>query len=262
MLPYESALARLRDGRYYAKNAEKPVKLKADSGAWLEIPGPLLLAEVYSMPWLRSGVDAYRSGSALLTRPQDSDGEPTAIHQGELGDKLLAALMALPELPTAEAGRPYRDLRVFLTEASPARRAEYLADVVRHTRRLLPEWRPPAARVERGPAKTDAERKAASRERVRQAEEASARAWLEGFLTGWDGDTEAAAPGSRWVAAERYAKAAKAIAEYVESGETLDDGTPYRRPTQRAFYAVADELLGARRRGAKGSAMVYVIPAP
>ncbi|WP_164198913.1 hypothetical protein [[Micrococcus luteus] ATCC 49442] len=270
MTPYELDLAALSDGRYYAKRAEKPVKLKTDSGVTLEIPGPAVLAEVFALPWLRSRVIAYRSGSALLTRPIESDADPAAIHQGHLASELLAALQSLPERTSGEAGRPYRDLRLFLTEASPATRDGYLSDVVTHTRRLLPEWRPPVPRMERGPAKTAAERKATSRERIRREEEASTRDWLENFLIGWGDEAEAPAPGSRWIAAELYADAASVIKDAVEDAEdaraskeepdTLPDGTPYRVPRQRVFYSVADELLGARRRGAKGSAMVYVIP--
>ncbi|MBT2531624.1 hypothetical protein J7E83_05710 [Arthrobacter sp. ISL-48] len=260
MLPYELALAALRDGRRYAKRAEQPVRLKTYSGASLEIPGPLLLAEVYALPWLRSGVDAYRSGSALLTRPLESGLKPLALHQGALSDELLAALQRLPELATTQAGRPYRNLRLYLTEATPAARTAYLAQVVAHLRRLLPVYRPPASEEERTPAKTDAERKAASRERVRQAEEASAREWLKGFLTGWDGDVDTPAPGSRWIASELYETAAEVIGDYVEDEEEREDGGLYAVPRQRVFYAVADELLGARRRGAKGSAMLYLIP--
>lgn len=262
MLPYELDLARLSDGRYYAKKTEKPVRLKTDSGVSLEIPGPRILAEVYALPWLRSGVDAYRSGSAILTRPTGSDAEPRARHLGELANELLAALMGLPERGTTEAGRPYRDLRLFLTEATPAARGKYLADVVAQLRALLSAYRPPVAREERPPAKTTAERKAAQRERERADEEASARDWLEGLLTGWGDDDEVPAPGSRWLASELYETAVEAIEEYMDAGDPRPDGGDYAVPRQRVFYSVADELLGPRRRGAKGSARVYVIPAP
>lgn len=265
MTPYERDLARLRDGRYYAKKAEKPVTLKTDSGVALEIPGPLVLAEVFALPWLRSQVDAYRSGSALLTRQSGSDEMPKAIHQGDLATELLTVLQNLPELSTAEAGRPYRDLRLYVTEVSPAVRSAYLADVVAHTRRLLPQWRPPAPQVERAPAKTaaerkSAERKSASRERLRREQELSAREWLQGFLTGWDGDTEAPAPGSRWIASELYETAREAIAESIDLEDERLDGGAYVLPGKRTFYAVADELIGPRRRGAKGRTFVYVVP--
>lgn len=262
MLTYERDLARLSDGRHYAHRAEKHVTLKADSGVTLEIPGPRLLAQTYAAPWLLSGVDAYRSGAALLSRPQGSDEEPRATHLGELTKELLAALQRLPELSRQEAGRPYCDLRLYLTEASPAHRDAYLAEVVAHTRRLLPAYRPPAERkaADRAPAKTPAERKAESRERARRNEEASAREWLGNFLTGWDGDTDAPEPGSRWIASELYETAVEAIEESVDLEEERLDGGAYVVPGKRAFYAVADELLGARRRGAKGTTHVYVIP--
>lgn len=271
MLPYELALARLRDGRYYTKKAEKPVTLKTDSGVSLEIPGPAVLAEVYALPWLLASTrEPFRLGSALLIRRKGSDDEPQPLDQRKLAPLLLGALAALPELDTIEAGRPYRDLRLFITEAAPATREKYLADVVAHTRRLLPEWRPPKVEEERPPAKTPAERLADHRERVRREEELSARDWLDNFLIGWGDDEISPAPGSRWLAADLYADAAEVIGDAVEDAKdairekeepnTLPDGTPYRVPRQRVFFAVADELLGARRRGAKGSAMVYVIP--
>lgn len=260
MLPYELSLARLSDGRYYAAKAEKPVTLKTDSGVSLEIPGPAVLAETYALPWLRSGVEAYRSGQAIQTRPHGSDAEPRATHLGELTQELLEALRRLPELPTAKAGRPYRDLRLFLTEASPAARDKYLADVIAQLRRLLPAYRPPAPTVERTPAKSAAERLAAHRERVRREEELSARDWLEGFLSGWGDDAEVPAPGSRMIASELYEMALEAIEEYVEVEDERSDGGAYVVPRQRVFYAVADSILGARRRGAKGSAMGYIIP--
>lgn len=260
MQRYERDLANLRDGRYYAKKAQRPVTLKTASGLALEIPGPAVLAEVYALPWLRSRVDAYRSGSALLTRPIDSGGEPSPIHQGELANELLAAIQQLPERTTTEAGRPYRDLRLYATEASPGARSVYLTDVITYTRRLLPEWRAPKPAEERPPAMTAAERKAASRAHIRREEELSARDWLESFLTGWDGDTDAPVPGSRWIAYELYELAVEAIEESVELEEERIDGGDYRVPRQCVFYAVADQILGPRRRGAHGSARVYVIP--
>lgn len=262
MLPYQSALAALRDGRYYAKQAERPVALRTDSGVYLEIPGPAVLADVFALPWLLAGErEHYRSGAALLVRPRGSQDEPRPVDQRDLTPLLLRALKALPDLSSAEAGRPYRDLRRYLTEASPAARDGYLAKVISHTRRLLPEWRPPKApKAPSGPARSAAERKAASRERARSDEEASAREWLEGFLSGWDGGEERPAPGSRWLAAELYDTAAEAIGDYAEDGEEREDGGAYRVPRQRVFYSVADELLGPRRRGAKGSAMAYTIP--
>lgn len=201
----------------------------------------------------------YRSGSALLTRERGSEKEPKAVHQGDLTAELLAALRGLPELSAAEAGRPYCDLRLYVAEASPAARSAYLADVVTHARRLLPEWRPPAPKVQRGPAKTAAERKAASRQRLRREQELSAREWLQGFLTGWDGDTEVPAPGSRWIASELYETARESIEESIELEDNRLDGGAYVVPGKRVFYAVADELLGHRRRGAKGTTYVYVI---
>ena len=223
----------------------------------LEVPGPKLLAALYGEPWLRFAfnVDAFRAGSALLTRPTGSAAEPSALNQRDLAGELLRALQRLPERSSDEAGRPYRDLRLFITEASPAAVEKYLAEVLAHLRRLLPAYRPPAESVDHAPAKTAAERLAAHRERVRADEEASAREWLAAYLA----DDDAPAPGSRVPAAKLYADADKVIGAYAEDEEEREDGGLYRVPRQRVFFAVADELLGARKRGAKGIT-VYTIP--
>lgn len=262
MLPHELTLANLHDGRYYSKKAEKPVTLKTDSGVSLEIPGPRILAQIYAVPWLDAHRDAYRSGSAILTRPKGSTDEPEALHLEHLKKDMLAALHNLPELSTQEAGRPYRDLRVFITEATPGARTKYLTDVIAHLRSLLPTYRPPEGTpAERGPAKTAAERLASHRAKARHEEELSARDWLDSFLTGWDGDEAPPSPGSRWPAAGLYASAAKAIEDFVDCEEQRSDGGDYVMPRRRIFYAVADDLLGPRRRGPHGSAMLYTIPA-
>lgn len=250
MLPYETALAALHDGRYYSAKAERPVKLKTASGVSLEVPGPRLLASVYALPWLRARSSAYRSGSAILTRPAGSGEEPRPIHQGDLAKELLAALQSLPETP--HAGRPYRDLRIFFVEASEAAQGAYLAATVDHLRRLLPVYRPSAEKAPRAPAKSAAERKADQRERDRADEEASAREWLTAYL-------EDAEPGERVSAQELYEDAVDVIGDYIEDDEPREDGGTYRLPRQRVFFNVADEILGARRR-TNGSARFYMIP--
>ncbi|MET4620427.1 hypothetical protein ABIE18_001876 [Arthrobacter sp. 2762] len=262
MLPYETNLAALRDGRYHARRAHKPVTLKIESGVSLEIPGPRLLAEVFALPWITSTADAYRSGAAILTRSQGSYDIPAPLHLGVLAENLQAALLQLPSLGPSQAGRPYRDLQIFLNEASSHFREQYLRNVVEQLRTLLPTWKEQAIlhQSRNGAPRTDAERKASSRARIREQEEASARSWLIGFLTGWDIDEEKPVPGERILAAALHEAAIGAIEDFIESEEVLEDGTPFRRPTQRVFYAVADQLLGPRRRGANGSAMSYTIP--
>lgn len=252
MNPYETALTALRDGRFYPKKADRPRTLKTDSGVSLEIPGPGLLAEIYALPWLRSRATAYRSGSAILTRPLESDEEPRTIHQGRLSEELLGALQRLPQAPSA--GRPYKDLRLFLTEASAAAVSAYLVETVAHLRRLLPAYSPRAEKAPRAPAKSAAERSAEHRARQRADEDASAREWLTAYL-------EDATPGERVVAEKLFQDCAEITELYVDGEEEREDGGSYRVPRQRVFYAVADELLGPRRRGAHGSARVYVIPA-
>jgi len=250
-----TALAGLRDGRFYSHPADKPVQLKTDSGAWLEIPGPRVLAQVYGVPWLLARVDAYRSGQALLTRPLGSTHEPSPVNQADLSDRLLQALNTLPEQSTA--GRPYNDLRRFLREATPARRNAYLAETVTQLRRLLPLWRPATSRAPRGPAKSPAERSATHRERAKADELASAREWLENYLSDPD---DRPSPGARVIAHDLYEECADTLETFIDGDEEREDGGAYRVPRQRIFYAVADELLGPRRRGTNGSARVYLIP--
>lgn len=258
-------LARLTDGgRYRHRSAAyetfKPPRL--DSGVTLELPGFATLAEAYIVPMLRERFDVYRRGAAILTRPAGTDAEPQPLNQLALAQQLVEQFAALP--PREDAGRPYKDLRLFATESLPGTRADYIGAAIRTARGQLPAWRPPVERIERGPAKTPAERKAAQRARDRALEEASARAWLTGYLTGWDDEDEAPVAGSRVEAAELCADAIETIADY-DADEPIDeddpDGPVYVIPSARTFYRVADELLGARRRRNDGSRF-YVIPAP
>lgn len=260
-MPIHSAnLAALRDGRFYKRRDEQPVKFKLDadgSGVSIELPGPRIMAEKFVLPWLRERFDVYRSGAALLVRPKGADAEPAPLNQLALAADLRAALAALPDLPTA--GRPYEDSRK-AAEGGTAKMDAYLATVVVVVRRIASVWKAPAAVVDAAPALTVAERKAAQRERERATEEASAREWLEGYL---DSPDEPPTPGDRVNAAELYDSAVEVIGDYVEDGETRDDGGTYRVPRRRVFFAVADELFGAsRKRGAHGSALVYTILDP
>lgn len=267
-----TALARLRDGD---PSDRKPFRLKLDSGLSIEAPSPRRLAEVFVVPLLRERAEIYRQGAGLLKRPQGSADAPAPLPLADLASAIGRKLADLPELKTTDAGRPYRDARALALHGEPATVGAYLANVARAVVTLAPKYRRPAAEVERPPAMTAAERKAAQRARDRAAEISSARWWLEGYLTGWDGDDEAPAPGSRVPAAELYDLAVDAIEETVDEYEGLmpgeswediaeEDNLPERPrvPRRRIFYEVADELLGTRRRGAHGSALQYVIPEP
>lgn len=238
------ALAALRDGN---ARDPKPLRLKLDSGLSIDAPGARYLADVYFLPLLCRDRDVFRSGAAILARPTGSDAAPKPLNQQDLADELHAALLALPERSSAEAGRPYRDLRLFVAEAEPASVAAYVRDVVIGVRALAPVFRAPKARRERGPAKSAAELKAAQRERQRAQAKAAAEAWLLDYLKN---DAE---PGARVLASDLY-----------EIAESDNFSTAHfqasHEPGPRQFYAVADEVLGDRRYS--HGKRFYVIPDP
>lgn len=238
------ALAALRDGN--ARDA-KPLRLKLDTGLSIDAPGARYLAEVFFLPLLSRSREVFRSGAAILARPSGSDAAPKPINQQDLAEELRGALLALPERSSAEAGRPYRDLRLFVAEAEPASVAAYVRDVVVGVRALAPTYRAPKARRERGPAKSTAELKAAQRERQRAQAKAAAEAWLLDYLAN---DAE---PGARVMASDLY--------EIAESDNfSTADFQASHEPGPRQFYAVADEILGTRRYS--HGQRFYVIPEP
>src|SRR5690606_33785737 len=129
---------------------------------------------------------------------------------------------------------------------------------------------PPATpRAPRSEAMTPTALKAGQRARAREAEQATARAALEVLLTLED----VPASGERITAPGLYELACPLMEEAVDmrvgidadelAEQSAEDGFPdvVRVPGPRTFYAVADELLGARRRGAQGR-QTYIIPDP
>jgi hypothetical protein len=182
----------------------------------------------------------------LVTRPIGASAAPEFLPPPEVTRELHAALLALPELALAEAGRPYRDLRLFVSEATAASVDTYLRDLVAAVRRLAPKWSPPKAATPRGPAKTPTEIKTAQRERERAAARMTSGVWLRYYLASH------AEPGARVVAADLFALAEAASFD-------TPDATAGQFPGPRQFYAVADEILGARRYS-HGSRF-YIIPA-
>jgi hypothetical protein len=272
MPSYSDALAALRDGRLYKRRDEKAVTFKLDAdglGVSIELPGPRIMAETFALPWLRDRFDVYRSGVALLVRAKGSDAEPTPLNQVVLAADLRAALGALPDRP---AGRPYEDSRR-AASLGAAQMDAYLAAVVVLVRRLASEWKPRTDRpmTVAAPALTAAERKAAQRKRDHDAEEASARWFVELLLD--PENVDAPAPGTRIAAADLHAQAVASLEglaeERVQDGddwpETAEEyGYPLdpRAPRQRVFYPIADDLLGRRKRGAHGSALAYTILDP
>ncbi|MGY1804221.1 hypothetical protein ACI78T_13175 [Blastococcus sp. SYSU D00922] len=189
---------------------------------------------------------------------------PVPLDVLQVAAELRAYLAALPE--RAEAGRPYCDLRLLVTVCASATIEGYLLDAVRFARLLAPVWRPAKERKPRPPAMTPAEKKAAQKDRDRQREDETAEWWLRLFLGGQDAPT----PGDRLVAGDLYALAAEVLTDIVEEAEedldawaeeAADDGSPRRPrvPGRTRFYAVADQMLGPRRR--INGARVYVVPA-
>jgi len=119
-----------------------------------------------------------------------------------------------------------------------------------------------ASAREARPAKTNADYARAYRARKAENERASARAYLtalvgKGILT----------PGERVAAPDLYAGARKNIARKVEEAEqgygspiiTDEDDSPvWTVPGRTLFYAVADEILGERKRTARGAVYTFV----
>lgn len=218
------------------------------------IPSPVALAQVFARPLLEE-----RHGT-VYRHPGDKArlmaGE-TTLAEGDVKDHVFAALMGLPErddLGPYDAYTSLLRIRADDPEASFLRR--YAADVAKAVYRRdvfpappAPQKAPKAPRT----AKTPAQWKADQRARERAAETASARDWLAMYLA-------EASPGERIATAELHALAVEAIEDLLEDEDDpeCEDGTPWRVPGRRLFYAIADEALGARRRS--NGVTFYVIP--
>jgi hypothetical protein len=219
----------------------------------IELPGPAVFAEVWATPFVTATHDVFADGTTLLTRPAGSDVTPLPASIPAMVDILRDGLAALPDHPNA--GRPYQDLRLFVTEANLATVETYLIEVARRVRMAAPQWSPPKA--DRPPAKPAVERAADSRVRRKAREDESSRTWLGSLF---DEDTEHDyGPGDRVPATQLYADAADGIGEWVDwYDEDADDwaeeadaeGLPAvpRIPSTHTFYSAADDVLGPRRR--------------
>lgn len=253
----EAALAVLRDGgRRSNVAARQPVRLRLDAGTHeglkVELPGPALLADVWATPFVTASLDVFCDGTTLLTRPAGSDVTPAPASIPAMIDALRDGLADLPERD--DAGRPYKDLRLFVTVADAATAGGYLAEVVRRVRMAAPKWSPP--KVDR-PAKPAAERAADARERRKAREDESSRTWLRSLF---DEDAELdIGPGDRLPATELYAHASDGIGSWVEwyeddpedwAEEAEAESLPAhpRIPSTHTFYSAADDVLGPRRR--------------
>lgn len=255
-------LAALSDGGRALSRADKPRRIKLDAGFWVEVPSPRVLARVFAGPVLAAGCDLYASGAAILRRPAGDTRDPGPEDFHVLVEEVRAALDVLPDRP--DAGRPYRDLRVYLLDGEPAEIRAYLLDAVRAVRVAAPRWRPQVEREERRAPLSATERQRLSRERRRAAEVESSRVWLAQWA-------EEAEPGFRVAAPGLYGQATDDIAGWVETYREdpeswaeceAEDGFPAvpAVPGPRTFYAVADDALGGRRIGT-GNVRLYVVPA-
>lgn len=218
------------------------------------MPSPVAMAETFARPLVeaRFGVVHRLPGGALVT----ADGE--RLSPDTLRAIVLDALLTLPARDGLAPHAAYTAvLRVAADETERAYLARYALEVAQAcTRRDVFPAPPAAPKPAPAPrqAKTPAQWKADQRARDRAAEVASARAWLEVYL--------AEDPSPRTVAAPAlYELAADAIESFVDDEETHEDGTPWRVPGPRTFYAIADEVLGARTRDRAG-VRFYSIPQP
>lgn len=272
---YLDDLAVLRDnnGRRSLRRDEHPRTGRLDVGVHYEIPGPGVLAERFALPLLAEReLDVFQRAGSLVSRPAGSDAAPTPLQADDVAEVLRCALLALPE--RADAGRQYRDVRLFIREGASATVSGYLADVVTATRLRAARWHQPKPRLRAaGSQRGNRERAADHRRRVAAQEETSARWWLTNFLGGWGGGDEAPEPGSRRLASHLFAEATECLAGVVaEFDDARADGEPWeeyaedegypprpRVPGRTRFYTIADEVLGPRRRS--HGITFYLIPA-
>lgn len=240
--------------------AARTYRLDSDGASLaVTVPAPAVLAAVDG---LLPGADAgiYRTGTAGLAT---ESGAPLSWSLRDLAERLVERLADLSD--RADAGQPYRDLRVFCRE-SEGLAADYALDVVKTWRRSLPKVPEPevarAPRVRQYP-KGEAARKAERRERYRVQEEASSRYFFEGWRAhGWAEDEDgepvdaSPAPGARAYAAALLSRAVQVLEGLVDAEVTVDDDgdIPARVPRPRPFYRVGDEVLGRRRKTEDGRA--------
>ncbi|PPF72096.1 hypothetical protein [Rathayibacter sp. AY1E6] len=249
-----AALASIREGsRLPARDPRHPRRCRLDSdgaGLSLELPSPVVFAEVLVRAKLAETYDLFRTSAAVVRRPRGSQSNPEPIPTAVLADEVDRLLLALPDIPSAS--RPYQDLRLLAEAGSEASRRLYSAEAARALRRhdVLPNWAPPAKPREPRASRSAAERMTSFRARRAHLERTSASWWVRGSLE----TTEDPLPDVIG-AAELYEMAAQVLGELVLSEEVLHElpGEPVACvPGPRQFYAAADELLGPRKRTASG----------
>ncbi|QCU77261.1 hypothetical protein E7744_02780 [Citricoccus sp. SGAir0253] len=255
MIPaHATTLARLGTGD---PDDGRPFRVRLDSGLNLETPSAKRLAEVYALPYLTGDRELYREGSAILARAKGSTAAPTPVPLAGLADEIRASLASLPEVRPTEAGDRYHDARLLVLHGDAGTVGAYVEAVVRAVRVRLPTYRPPRPAAERGPALTPSEYVKRSRDKAARIEADSIRAWL----AEWREYDDAPAPGDAVNAADLFARAVDEINDNRDFGDKTPQGDEYRVPRRRVFYAVADEILGPRRRVGKARTAVYTMPA-
>lgn len=217
------------------------------------IPSPVAMAEAFARPLLeqRFGSVHRRPGGTLIVE----DGSP--LPETVIRDLLLATLLALPPREGLGPYDAYTGVRrVVADDPSGDALSRYALHVARAcARRDMFPAPPVPASPKRAPrvSKTPAQWKADQRARDRSAETQSARAWLELYLA--EAEPGAVAAGAL------YALASESITDYIDDEAEHEDGTPWRVPGPRTFYAIADDVLGPRRRASQG-VRTYRIPDP
>lgn len=246
-------LASLRDGRWTEARSRRPRRLRLDAddvGVTVEIPAPRVLVEVLD---LFLGVEVYRRGSGLVSRPRGSTATADALQVVDFAEEARRLVDLFDGLPDREdAGRPYRDLRT-LSRVSPDLAGAYALDVLRALRSTLSTApRPPRDARGETPAR---DRKSASRKRLREDEETSARWWLEGYLSGWGDEDEAPIAGTRVAAPDLYGWARERLEEVVDEREEILSPFPPvgpPRPTgdaEKDAHNARDYAAAVRARG-------------
>lgn len=220
------------------------------------IPSPVAMAESFARPLLEERFGSVRRFPGGRLVAQDNATLPLELIRGTI----FGALLALPLRDGLGPHDAYTGvLRVVADDPDGAYLRRYALEVAKASLRRGVFSPPPAVPAKpRAPrvAKTPAQWKADQRARERNSELASAREWLALYLA-------EVGPGETVSARHLHALAVDAIADLLVDGDDpeREDGTPWRVPGPRTFYAVADSILGERRRAAQGT-RVYTIPAP
>ncbi|RAX48939.1 hypothetical protein DQ353_12530 [Arthrobacter sp. AQ5-05] len=255
-----AALARLRDPD---RSDTKPFRTKLESGIAIDAPGPRRLAEVALLPHLESTYEVYQKGTELRLRQHGDTATPQSVSVDDLLPEIKAWLLRLPDLDATEAGWRYRSLRILAHEARPDTVHKYIRDAIVALRRDAPKWkdetkayRASGTTPEHLAGLTDNEYLRARRSRLAQESQLSARTWL----TEWLASDERPHTGTQVSAPSLYDNAVETIDRRVADGATHADGTPWRIPGKYSFYAVADEILGERKRNKHG--YHYTVPTP